>query len=44
MTLIDTAPGFGAVLAALGDELGVEFAVEEMTSRLGPPLDLMLEP
>ena len=42
MTLIDTAPGFGAVLAALGDELGVEFAVEEMTAQLGPPLDLML--
>jgi pyridinium-3,5-biscarboxylic acid mononucleotide sulfurtransferase len=44
MTLIDTTPGFGAVLTALGDELGVEFAVEEMTSRLGPPLDLMLQP
>ena len=42
MTLIDTAPGFGAVLNALGDELGVEFAVEEMTAALGPPLDLML--
>ena len=42
MTLIDTAPGFGAMLTALGDELGVEFAVEEMTARLGPPLDLML--
>jgi uncharacterized protein len=44
MTLIDTAPGFGAVLTALGGELGVEFAVEQMISRLGPPLDLMLEP
>ena len=44
MTLIDTTPGFGAVLTALGDELGVEFPVAEMTSRLGPPLDLMLAP
>ncbi len=44
MTLIDTTPGFGAVLTALGDELGVEFPVAEMTSRLGPPLDLMLTP
>jgi phosphoglycolate phosphatase-like HAD superfamily hydrolase len=42
MTLIDTAPGFGAVLTALGDELGVEFPIAEMTKRLGPPLDLML--
>jgi phosphoglycolate phosphatase-like HAD superfamily hydrolase len=42
MTLIDTAPGFGAVLTALGAELGVEFPVAEMTARLGPPLDLML--
>ena len=31
MTLIDTAPGFRDVLAALGAELGVEFPVEEMT-------------
>lgn len=44
MTLIDTAPGFRDVLRALGDELGVEFPVEEMTARLGPPLDLLLEP
>ena len=44
MTLIDTAPGFGAVLTALGAELGVEFPVAEMTARLGPPLDLMLAP
>lgn len=44
MTLIDTAPGFGSVLRALGAELGVEFPVEEMTARLGPPLDLLLEP
>lgn len=42
MTLIDTAPGFGAVLNVLGGELGVEFPVAEMTTRLGPPLDLML--
>jgi phosphoglycolate phosphatase-like HAD superfamily hydrolase len=42
MTLIDTAPGFGATLYALGAELGVQFPVEEMTARLGPPLDLLL--
>ena len=44
MTLIDTAPGFGAVLEVLGAELGVAFPVEEMTARLGPPLDHMLGP
>ncbi len=44
MTLIDTAPGFGAVLEVLGGELGIEFPVAEMTSRLGPPLDLLLGP
>src|SRR3954454_5392800 len=44
MTLIDTAPGFGDVLRALGSELGVDFPVEEMTARLGPPLDLLLAP
>ncbi|KQY56652.1 HAD family hydrolase [Nocardioides sp. Root140] len=42
MTLIDTVPGFAATLAALGDELGVDFPVEEMTRRLGPPLEMML--
>ena len=42
MTLIDTVPGFGATLRVLGAELGVEFPVEEMTARLGPPLDTML--
>lgn len=44
MTLIDTAPGFRDVLTALGGELGVAFPVEEMTAKLGPPLDLLLEP
>ena len=44
MTLIDTVVGFAATLDALGAELGVEFPTEEMTSKLGPPLDLMLEP
>lgn len=44
MTLIDTAPGFQQVLAALGEELGVDFPVEEMTARLGPPLEMLLEP
>lgn len=44
MTLIDTVPGFRDVLVALGEELGVELPVEEMTSRLGPPLDILLAP
>lgn len=44
LTLIDTAPGFQDVLRALGAELQVDFPVEEMTRRLGPPLDLLLEP
>ena len=44
MTLIDTVPGFAAVLTALGAELGVEFPVAEMTARLGPPLDHLLAP
>jgi pyridinium-3,5-biscarboxylic acid mononucleotide sulfurtransferase len=42
MTLIDTVPGFGATLRALGAEFGVDFPVGEMTSRLGPPLDVLL--
>ncbi len=44
MTLIDTTPGFTAVLRALGSELGIDFPVEQMTAALGPPLDLMLAP
>lgn len=44
LTLIDTAPGFQEVLRALGAELGVEFPLEEMTARLGPPLDMLLAP
>lgn len=44
MTLIDTVPGFGAVLRVLGDELGVAFPVEEMTRALGPPLETLLAP
>ncbi len=44
MTLIDTVVGFAATLEALGAELGVEFPTVELTSRLGPPLDLLLEP
>ncbi|QIG45687.1 ATP-dependent sacrificial sulfur transferase LarE [Nocardioides anomalus] len=44
MTLIDTVPGFAATLRALGDELGVAFPVEELTTRLGPPLEQLLEP
>jgi uncharacterized protein len=44
MTLIDTVPGFARTLEALGAELGVEFPVAEMTSKLGPPLEMLLEP
>lgn len=44
MTLIDTVPGFGAVLAALAAELGVDLPVDQLTARLGPPLDLLLAP
>lgn len=42
MTLIDTVPGFADVLRALGRELGVDFPVEQMTERLGPPLEHLL--
>ena len=44
MTLIDTGPGFGATLEALGSELGVEFPVQEVVARLGPPLDQLIGP
>ena len=44
MTLIDTVVGFAATLDALGAELGVEFPTADLTSKLGPPLDLMLAP
>jgi phosphoglycolate phosphatase-like HAD superfamily hydrolase len=44
MTLIDTVPGFGAVLEVLGEELGVRFPIAEMTAKLGPPLDTLLAP
>jgi uncharacterized protein len=44
MTLIDTVAGFAATLDALGAELGVEFPTAELTSKLGPPLDLLLGP
>lgn len=44
MTLIDTVPGFRAVLAALGERLGLELPVERLTERLGPPLDHLLAP
>ncbi len=42
MTLIDTVPGFSRTLLALGAELGVDFPVAELTSRLGPPLEALL--
>jgi phosphoglycolate phosphatase-like HAD superfamily hydrolase len=43
MTLIDTAPGMSTTLTALADELGVDLPVEELTARLGPPLDVLLD-
>jgi phosphoglycolate phosphatase-like HAD superfamily hydrolase len=44
MTLIDTVPGMSSTLTALGLELDVDFPVDEITARLGPPLHLLLEP
>ena len=44
MTLIDTRPGFAATLAVLAEETGVDLDVEELSSRLGPPLDQLLAP
>jgi uncharacterized protein len=44
MTLIDTRPGFAATLVALAEGNGVELDVEEMSSRLGPPLSQLLAP
>src|SRR4051812_49907453 len=44
MTLIDTAAGFGATLAALGAELGLELPIAELVAALGAPLDRMLAP
>lgn len=44
MTLIDTTAGFAATLEALAEELGLELPVAELSARLGPPLELILEP
>ncbi len=44
MTLIDTVPGVASTLTALGGEMGIDFPIDELTSRLGPPLHLLLEP
>ena len=44
MTLIDTRPGFAATLAVLAEETGVTLDVEQMSSRLGPPLSHLLAP
>src|SRR5689334_22002910 len=44
MTLIDTVPGMNSTLAALAAELGVDIPVEAVSSRLGPPIDVLLEP
>src|SRR5262245_37554328 len=42
MTLINTAPGFASTLSALAKEMEVELPIEEMSTRLGPPLDVIL--
>lgn len=44
MTLIDTVPGFREVLGVLAAELGIELPIVELTTKLGPPLDHLLEP
>lgn len=44
MTLIDTVPGFAQALVALGAELGIDLPVDDLTSKLGPPLDMTLRP
>ncbi len=44
LTLIDTVPGFVDLLRALGAELGVELPADEITSRLGPPLETLFAP
>ena len=43
MTLIDTVPGMTGTLTALGGELGVDLPVAQLTARLGPPLDVLLD-
>jgi uncharacterized protein len=44
MTLIDTRPGFAATLSVLAAETGAVLDVEEISGRLGPPLDHLLAP
>jgi pyridinium-3,5-biscarboxylic acid mononucleotide sulfurtransferase len=44
LTLIDTRPGFAATLAVIAEETGVPLDVEELSTRLGPPLDHLLAP
>ena len=44
MTLVDTRPGVVATLEALAAGHGIELDAVEMSSRLGPPLDVLLAP
>ena len=44
MTLIDTRPGFSATLEQVALDSGVALDVEQMSSRLGPPLTQLLAP
>src|SRR5215212_3806659 len=43
MTLIDTVPGMASTLVALGGELGVDLPVDDLTRRIGPPIDVLLD-
>ncbi|WP_240617329.1 HAD hydrolase-like protein [Nocardioides speluncae] len=42
LTLIETGPGFAATLKLVGDEIGFDFPIEEMASRIGLPLEQIL--
>ena len=44
MTLIDTVSGFADVLRVLGAELGADLPIDQLTTKLGPPLAHLLEP
>jgi uncharacterized protein len=44
LTLIDTRPGFAATMAVVASETGVRLDVQELSTRLGPPLESLLAP
>ncbi len=43
LTLVDTVPGFVATLDALAAEMGVSLPSTDLSTRLGPPLERLLE-